>query len=310
MILQGDCLDSLKSLDDKSVHMCITSPPYYNLRDYGIDGQIGLESTHEEYIDKLVNVFREVKRVLRDDGTFWLNIGDTYAANRSYQVSDSKHKSHDFGKSNASKVPIGLKRKDLIGIPWRLAFALQHDGWWLRQDIIWNKTNCLPESVTDRCVKSHEYIFLFSKSEKYFFDHYAIQEDAVTKPKSRNRNKEGYNENNKRNKRSVWSIPTKPFKGAHFAVFPSTLIEPCILAGTSEKGCCSLCGAPLKRYIDSKKQTCNCKNTLFVPCTVLDPFAGSGTTGVVARKLKRKFILCELNGKYIEIINERLQNEI
>ena len=233
-VLIGDCREVLKTLPGKSVHCCVTSPPYYGLRDYGVDGQIGLEQTPEEYVSELVGVFREVKRVLRDDGTVWLNLGDSY--------SGSTH------TSKLSKIE-GLKPKDLIGIPWRVAFALQADGWYLRQDIIWQKNNPMPESVRDRCTKSHEYIFLLSKSQKYYFDNEAIKENAIQSGKTRHDSFKGrqggaeYQASNggeggncygytKRNKRSVWQVNTKPYKGAHFATFPSKLIEPCILAGT------------------------------------------------------------------------------
>jgi DNA modification methylase len=178
-LYQGDCVSTLCNLPDESVHCCVTSPPYFGLRDYGVDGQIGLEQTPEHFVERLVEVFREVRRVLRDDGTLWLNLGDSYAANRSYQVSPTKWDGLDFGKSNASKVPDGLKPKDLIGIPWRVAFALQADGWYLRQDIIWHKPNPMPESVKDRCTKAHEYIFLLSKSPKYFYDSEAVKEACV-----------------------------------------------------------------------------------------------------------------------------------
>lgn len=217
-ILLGDCLISLKGIKDGSIDMCITSPPYYGLRDYNAEGQLGMEESPDDYINNLVKVFAEVKRILKDDGTLWVNIGDSYAANRSYQVSDQKHKSHNFGGSNASKVPEGMKPKDLIGIPWMLAFALRAEGWYLRQDIIWNKPNAMPESVKDRCVKSHEYIFLLSKSKKYHFDYEAIKELTV-------------DGKNTRSKRTVWDVNTKPFKGAHFATFPPELILPAVKAG-------------------------------------------------------------------------------
>jgi site-specific DNA-methyltransferase (adenine-specific) len=294
-VLIGDCRDTLKTLPEQSVNTCVTSPPYFGLRDYGHEGQMGVEPTPDEFVAALVEVFREVRRVLRDDGTVWLNLGDSYAANRSYQVSDGKHQSHDFGKSNASRVPQGLKQKDLIGIPWRVAFALQADGWYLRQDIIWHKPNPMPESVTDRCTKSHEYIFMLSKSPKYYYDHEAVKEPAVSTHSSGNgfkrdaresyKNADGSSRGNesqwsdvggKRNRRSVWTVPTKPYKGAHFATFPPALIEPCILAGCPEGG------------------------------TVLDPFGGSGTTAGVAVSNGRNAVICELNPEYVELIAERV----
>jgi len=293
-LLHGDCREVLRTLPESSVHCVVTSPPYFGLRDYGVDGQIGLEQTPDEYVAEMVAVFREVRRVLRDDGTLWLNLGDSYAANRSYQVTPTKHKSLDFGRSNATKVPDGLKPKDLIGIPWRVAFALQADGWFLRQDIIWHKPNPMPESVRDRCTKAHEYIFLLSKSPRYYFDSDAIKEPAIhagVTVKSRGKYDDGTGKAitgyethvvgerlvaDKRNRRSVWTVTTKPFKGAHFATFPPDLIEPCILAGCPEGG------------------------------TVLDPFNGAGTTGLVCQQLGRNYIGIELNEEYLAITRRRL----
>ena len=272
----GDSRDVLKEIHDKSVHCCITSPPYYGLRDYGVDGQIGLEQTPEEYVNELVKVFREVKRVLRDDGTLWLNLGDSYSGSNKGKMSDGSlvggqkqrtNKGTMIGSITKTGTPQGLKPKDLIGIPWRVAFALQADGWYLRQDIIWSKNNPMPESVTDRCTKSHEYIFLFSKSAKYYFDNEAIKENSVTcdprRPYTSNGAKQLDNREvwhsgekrvngdfTKRNKRSVWQINTKPYKAAHFATFPPALVEPCIKAGTSENGVCSVCGTPYQRIIE------------------------------------------------------------
>ena len=301
-IVQGDCLETLRLLPDRSIQCCVTSPPYWGLRDYGKEGQLGLESTPDEYVAKMVAVFREVRRVLRDDGTLWLNLGDSYAANRTYQVHNTKGAAeHTYAPGSA--VPDGLKPKDLVGIPWRVAFALQADGWYLRQDIIWAKPNPMPESVRDRCTKSHEYIFLLTKNERYYFDAEAIKEPMAAASYARLaqdiENQEGShrvpgktngpmkavaakgnaktfrgggkytrgqsfdnstlvereshgnapNESGTRNKRSVWTVTTKPFKGAHFATFPPDLIEPCILAGTSEKGACPHCGAPWKRVV-------------------------------------------------------------
>lgn len=275
MIINGNSLDVLKTIDSESVNCVVTSPPYYGLRDYGVDGQIGLEETPKEYIERLVEVFHEVKRVLRDDGTLWINIGDTF--------------------SSYSLCNMGLKPKDLIGIPWMLAFALRADGWYLRQDIIWHKPNPMPESVTDRCTKSHEYIFLLSKSKKYYFDHEAIKEDAVYKQdpragygrlhyRGKREGAKGTGQENfvaikdKRNKRDVWRVNVKPFKEAHFATFPEALIEPCILAGCEVGG------------------------------TVLDPFFGSGTVGVVAVKNGRNYIGIELNKDYCKLADKRIAN--
>ena len=291
-ILQGNCLEVLKDLPEQSVNTCITSPPYWGLRNYQEEEQLGLEDTPEEFVENLVKVFREVKRVLRDDGTVWLNLGDTYCGTgHKGNYTDPKHKEGRNGQKIALNNKIdGLKSKDLVGIPWRVALALQQDGWYLRQDIIWHKPNPMPESVTDRCTKSHEYIFLLSKNAKYYFDNESIKEDSVTIIKKRTRktgtgvdsnigNKGSAGNNGKRNKRSVWTVPTKPFKGAHFATFPPDLIEPCVLAGCPEGG------------------------------TVLDPFGGAGTTGLVAQQHNRDSILIELNPDYIEIAEKRLNND-
>ena len=259
----GDCLASMREMPSESVNCCVTSPPYFGLRDYGVEGQIGLEQSPEEYIQKMVEVFREVHRVLCDDGTLWLNIGDSYG-----------------------------KDKSLIGIPWELAFALREDGWCLRQDIIWHKPNPMPESVTDRCTKAHEYIFLLTKSKKYYYDAKAIKTPVKQDWGTRNRaNGKYHNEGtgltphagleksyDMANKRSVWSVTTRPFKGAHFATFPPELIEPCILAGCPVGG------------------------------TVLDPFGGSGTTAGVALAHGRNAVLCELNPDYAGLVQGRVES--
>jgi len=301
-ILNGDCLDVLPTLEAGSIHTCVTSPPYFGLRDYGHDGQVGLESTPDEYVAKLVAVFREVRRVLRDDGTLWLNLGDSYARqagneesklNTLHTMGVGQRKAHEAGamRRGENKPPPGLKPKDLIGIPWRVAFALQADGWYLRQDIIWHKPNPMPESVRDRCTKAHEYIFLLSKSAKYYFDSEAIKEPLQGKPHAPGNKKLDASRNDhdsmdkvwgsdgKRNRRSVWTVSTKPYKGAHFATFPPDLIEPCILAGAPE------CGV------------------------VLDPFGGSGTTGMVAEKHRRNAILIELNPDYIALAEDRRERQ-
>jgi site-specific DNA-methyltransferase (adenine-specific) len=286
-ILVGDCRETLKELPDQCIQTCITSPPYFGLRDYGHDGQIGLEDTPQEFVDQLVSVFREVKRVLRDDGTLWLNLGDSYSgsgkgpAGNLASIHNERHMEHIHSKI----IPRGLKPKDLIGIPWMVAFALRADGWYLRQDIIWHKPNPMPESVEDRCTKSHEYIFIMSKSQKYYYDNEAIKEKAVyageTRGISKNISLNGITDfggevtYDTRNKRDVWSVNTKPFKDAHFATFPEELITPCILAGSKSGD------------------------------IVLDPFGGSGTTGKVALEYGRRAILCELNPEYVKIINER-----
>ena len=299
-VLNGDCREVLKTLPDGSVNCCVTSPPYFGLRDYGHHGQIGLEPTPEAYVAQMVAVFREVKRVLRDDGTLWLNLGDSYnAAGREGHgtrigYKQGTNRASDTGADNCRPSVADLKPKDLIGIPWRVAFALQDDGWWLRQDIIWHKPNPMPESVTDRCTKAHEYVFLLSKSERYYFDAEAMKEPSVTNDPRRPYTSKGAKDLDGRsewksgqardkgdfslrNKRSVWTVATKPYKGALFATFPPALIEPCILAGCPRLG------------------------------TVLDPFGGSGTTGQVALSKERSAVLVELNSSYIPLINERIE---
>jgi DNA modification methylase len=306
----GDCRETMRrwAADGVKVQTCVTSPPYFGLRDYGHDGQIGLEETPEQYIAAMVEVFRCVRDVLADDGTLWVNIGDSYAANRTYQVNSTKggpkHSESQSAGGKGSKVPDGLKPKDLIGIPWMLAFALRADGWYLRQDIIWHKPNPMPESVRDRCTKAHEYIFLLSKSEKYFFDGEAIKEPLAeasikrgavklggnkgvnytpepTDPNFRNGKEQwgrelDFSQGGLRNKRSVWQVATKPYKGAHFATFPPALIEPCILAGSRSGD------------------------------IVLDPFMGSGTTAAVALQHGRQYLGCELNADYGPLQQERI----
>jgi len=300
-IIIGNSLDKLKHLQEQSINTCITSPPYWGLRDYGESDQLGLEETPEEFVNNLVLLFREVKRVLRDDGTLWLNLGDSYnttqAGNKIWGDGVGANKHYVNGSIPKKRNLIqNLKKKDLVGIPWRVAFALQQDGWYLRQDIIWHKPNPMPESVKDRCTKAHEYIFLLSKSPKYYFDNEAIKEDAKfpdgpNSPQNIKKGKGGFGMDTrgglskigalpKKNKRSVWTVTTKPFKGAHFATFPKDLIESCVLAGCPEGG------------------------------TVLDPFGGSGTTGIVANSHNRNAILIELNPDYVDIMQARFTKEL
>ena len=306
-ILVGDCRDVLRRLPDASVQCCVTSPPYFGLRDYGVAGQIGLEPTPDDFVAEMVAVFRDVRRVLRDDGTLWLNLGDSYAStvkgsggagksrlgpNRDLQnIGHQKFEPRRFDMQ-------GLKPKDLIGIPWRVAFALQADGWYLRQDIIWHKPNPMPESVKDRCTKAHEYIFMLSKSPRYYWDAEAVKEE-VQHPEMRHKSSNksaaqesaflgnaptnlgrcGTSEDGKRNARNVWTIATRPFPEAHFATFPPELAERCILAGCPAGG------------------------------TVLDPFGGAGTTGLVADRLQRSAILIELNPDYAAMAERRIARE-
>jgi len=296
----GDCRETMRrwAAEGIKAQTCVTSPPYFGLRDYKVDGQIGLEQTPEEYIAAMVDVFRCVKDVLADDGTLWLNIGDSYAgAGYSNHKGTGGTQREDGGKQRHLS-GTGFKNKDLIGIPWMLAFALRADGWYLRQDIIWHKPNPMPESVRDRCTKAHEYIFLLSRSERYFYDHEASKEPAVSeKPAGNKRHKyaDAYAaseseehrtkagllaltgvEWEKRNRRSVWTVATRPYKGAHFATFPPALIEPCILAGSRPGD------------------------------IVLDPFMGSGTTAAVALQHGRQYIGCELNPEYGPLQQERI----
>lgn len=390
-IIVGDCIDVLRTMQDRSVHCCVTSPPYWGLRDYGVEGQIGLEETPEAYVARLVEVFREVRRVLRDDGTCWVNLGDSYANDTKWGgTTGGKHVTALHGENvGRGKRNTGLKAKDLVGIPWRVAFALQADGWYLRQDIIWAKPNPMPESVTDRCTKSHEYIFLLSKSARYFYDAEAIKEsaggwngskfddarDLEIRPNTGRGPRFGgnkfpdagsdgpysgnvYHPSGTRNKRSVWTVPSAPFKEAHFATFPPRLIEPCILAGVP-KMACSACGAPWVRVVEKGapdmvhrkacgadatggyngtatkdyasggaqnasatkarilagmverktvgfRHTCEC-NADTIPGTVLDPFGGAGTTGLVAKRMMRRAILIELNPEYATMARKRIE---
>jgi DNA modification methylase len=333
-IFTGDALTILKTLPTETVQTCVTSPPYFGLRDYGVKGQIGLETTPELFVQKMVEVFREVRRVLKQNGTLWLNLGDSYAGSGKGAYGDgivrlsnrSKKQSTSNGTHQGifNKPVTGLKAKDLMGIPWRVAFALQADGWYLRQDIIWHKPNPMPESVRDRCTKAHEYIFLLSKSPKYYYDCDAIREPLGKDQREAglirarkcgydgkgtyqdwyNNQRQGKDWVNKResgdhltfgqamkhsgtkppslphplgkNKRSVWTVTPKPYRGAHFATFPSALIKPCILAGSPQRG------------------------------IVLDPFLGSGTTAGVARELGRSYIGIELNPDYVRLAEQRL----
>jgi len=262
-IVVGDACRVLTGFPDGLFQTVVTSPPYWGLRDYGVEGQIGAEMDVNAYVSNLAKLFREVRRTLADDGTLWLNIGDSYTSGgRTWRDDDAKNKGR--GMSYRAPTPDGLKPKDLIGVPWRVAFALQADGWYLRSDMIWNKPNCQPESVKDRPTRSHEYVFLFSKSEKYFYNHEAIQEPAQDKSQRR------------KNRRSVWNINTEPYGGAHFAVYPRSLVKICVAAGSSEGD------------------------------RVLDPFFGSGTTGVVCNELGRQCTGIEISEEYASLARNRL----
>ncbi len=294
-IHEGDALERLREIDAGTVQTCITSPPYWGLRDYGSEGQLGLEPTPGEYVAKLVSVFAEVRRVLRDDGTLWLNLGDSYA---SCPASGGPGKQWDGNNQRTPmdrqyRRPSGLKPKDLVGIPWRVAFALQEDGWTLRSDIIWAKPNPMPESCTDRPTKAHEYLFLLSKQPRYYYDAEAIKEKSVSDHRSGNGyarpecisrggrgQPDGWEVTDTRNRRTVWTIPSQPFAAAHFAVMPPALVEPCVLAGSAPGD------------------------------LVLDPFAGSGTVGVVCRKHQRDFVGIELNPDYASMSEGRLGGSV
>lgn len=262
-VVVGDARAILQGMPEGHFNCVVTSPPYWGLRDYGIDVQIGAETTVEAYLANLVSLFRIVRRTLADDGTLWLNIGDSYTSGgRTWRDADAKNKGRAM--DYRAPTPEGLKPKDLIGVPWRLALALQADGWYLRTDIIWNKPNCQPESVKDRPTRAHEYVFLFSKSENYYYDWQAILEPATdTKQRTKNR-------------RTVWNINTEPYAGSHFAVYPRTLVRLCVAAGSREND------------------------------RVLDPFFGSGTTGVVCNDLGRSCVGIEINAEYAELARERL----
>ncbi len=391
-ILQANALNL--PLADGCVQTCVTSPPYWGLRDYGVPGQLGLEAVPdclgwatgapcgECYVCRMVAVFREVWRVLRPDGTLFLNLGDSFNSNPTKGGSGTPNGRNNRGEGYARKWRNGagradgivddraqrnrngvsfdgLKEKDLCGIPWRVAFALQADGWYLRSDIIWHKPNPMPESTQDRPTKSHEYIFLLTKSARYYYDSVAVAEPAAY-PNDKRRplgsqgawqldgRKRGENGGGKaydhdtstRNRRSVWTIATAPYSGAHFATFPPKLVEPCILAGTSERGCCPACGAPWERVVERENNgrtfpgdglgwderkadgkggsgghvastttgwlpTCACPAHEPVPCLVLDPFNGSGTTGRVAVQHRRRYVGTELNQDYIALAHER-----
>lgn len=300
-IINGDCRDVLRSLPAESVNCCVTSPPYFGLRDYGVDGQIGLEPTPDEFVAAMVGVFTEVRRVLRDDGTVWLNLGDSYAGgggfapNAPSNLAGSKQTSQRGAKPGGVRTPPGLKPKDLIGIPWRVAFALQADGWWLRSAIVWHKPNPMPESVTDRPTSAYEMVFLLAKAERYYFDAEAVREawaddrNGASGAKASKYEAEGAKrqdggvtsapQTSGRNIRNVWTIATQPFADAHFATMAPDLAERCIKAGCPAGG------------------------------TVLDPFGGAGTTGLVADRLQRNAVLVELNPEYAAMAKRRIERE-
>ena len=329
VILVGDVRQRLAEIPDNTIQCVVTSPPYWGLRDYGTDTQIGLEESPEEYVAQMVTVFAEIRRILRPDGVLWLNLGDSYAGNNSRASNNGRAGFGTEREGVFTKTGEGLKPKDLVGIPWRVALALQQDGWYLRQDIIWDKPNPMPESVTDRCTKAHEYIFLLTKSPRYFFDNEAIREPAqnwgtrdrtnmrggTTDPLLKHHGLTGKpdEENPTRNKRSVWKVATRPFKGAHFAVMPESLVEPCVLAGTSEHGACANCLTPYTRYDNNGRtewqKQCRCECTDITPCTVLDPFTGSGTVAVVSLRHNRHFKGTEINPEYAQIAYERITSD-
>lgn len=295
-IIQGNALEALRGLEDESVHCVVTSPPYWGLRDYHVEGQLGLEPTPSKYVASLVAVFEEVRRVLRGDGTLWLNLGDSYASkptgSRPGPTLNRRNDTEEGPTGRPNKIVEGLKPKDLVGIPWLVAFAMRGAGWYLRQDVIWHKPNTLPEVVKDRPVSAHEHVFLFAKSERYFFDEDAIKVRVKRTPRKVGHdggmNDTGWNSKQAgsfgaptgtRKSRSVWTIPTHCVRGAHFATFPRRLVEPCVKAGSPADG------------------------------VVLDPFMGSGTTGIVALSLGRRFVGVELNPEYVELARTRIASE-
>jgi DNA modification methylase len=362
-------------LRDGSVQCCVTSPPYWGLRDYGTPGQLGLEPTPEEYVAHMVEVFREVRRVLRDDGVLWLNLGDSYynyrVGNKGGMPGNTVHKHERHGHPDFEIVclrratrQVGLKEKDLVGIPWMVAFALRSDGWYLRSDIIWAKPNPMPESVTDRPTRSHEYLFLLTKAARYYYDAEAVKERQSGNPhspgnKTRTQPEEKGNRDpsldpdrvwasdGSRNLRSVWTVTTQPYKGAHYATFPTKIVEPCILAGTSAKGACATCGAPWERVVEkaanpdgimgkgnarhaddfnpdakgvhvdpprvltlSWRATCTCGTESTRPCVVLDPFCGTATVARVAIAHGRRAVGFDLSGEYLSKLATRRTHNV
>jgi len=362
LLLNGSSKKVLERFPSNTFHTVVTSPPYWQLRDYFVDGQLGNEATPEEYVENLVDILREVKRTLRKDGNLWLNLGDGYNNSSGFCRARKKWKREGRTGGSADKKVFRhdhIKQKDLIGIPWAVAFALQKDGWYLRCDIIYSKTNPMPDGAKDRPTRSHEYIFLLSKSHKYFYDYYAVLEDTESKPKGTQgfgaNNQEGtfrmdqnriFEHYGKRNKRSVWTTSVSSFKGKHFATFPQDLINPCVCASTSEKGCCVKCGTPWVRdfekievpidrttgkrhteivdiinFADIKQEydlqlifkgwnkSCDCDTEETKPCLVLDPFSGMATTGLAAFKYNQHYVGIELNKEYLEMSRDRLMGE-
>lgn len=326
-IIEGNSLDVLKTLPENHFHCIVTSPPYWQLRDYFCEGQLGMEETPETFVSNLVAIMREAKRVLRRDGVMWMVLGDTYSTPKKGNTQDNVNSRARRDKLHTQhidkKTPKGMKKKNLLGIPWKVAFGLQNDGWILRCDIIWNKINCMPDGAKDRPTRSHEYIFMFSKEEKYFYDHIAIMEKTVSKKPNRRKfgakSQRGtfrqdqnryFVDNGWRNKRSVWANPVAGSGGKHFGVFPKKLIEPCIKSTTSWYGCCAKCNASYrtKKHKLALEPSCECGVKERVPCRVLDPFSGISTTGAVCLENEIDYVGIELNPEYIEEARERLRN--
>ncbi len=335
LLLEGDIREILKDLPSEFVHTVITSPPYWNLRDYQNENQLGQERTPEEYIFNLVNVFREMRRILRKDGVFWLNIGDSYNNESGFNRSKNKWSKSGGKKDSSGRVFLKhpyFKRKDLFGIPWMLANALQRDGWYLRCDIVWKKENPMPDGAKDRPTRGHEFLFMFTKSPKYYYDYWNSLEDSEkysnkiqrfgaheqigTFRQDQNRSFEHYG---KRNVRSVWSTAVSTYRGKHFSTYPPDLIRRCVLTCTSEEGCCSQCGKPYERIIEKVRDTqnrlilqdngwrkaCKCKTIEKERCIVMDPFNGTGTTGEVAMAYWQHYLGVEINKNYIDASEER-----
>ena len=344
LLLEGKSQDVLKKFPDNVFHTVVTSPPYWSLRDYFNDEQLGQESTPEEYVKNVVSIMREVKRTLRKDGTVWFNIGDSYNNSSGFCRATKGWDRKGRDKGSADKKAIKhktIKVKDLVGIPWRVAFALQKDGWYLRCDIIWEKTNPMPDGAKDRPTRGHEYIFLLSKSPQYFYDYYRVLEDTKEQPESiqgfganeqegtyRQDQERTFEHYGKRNKRAVWRQSVSTYRGKHFATYSPKLITPCIQASVSDDGCCAACGTPWVRDFEKVRedadnakgynlmlrdngfhQNCKCKTDKKKRCLVLDPFNGTGTTGEVAITHEQNYVGIELNKEYLEIARNRLKSD-
>jgi len=345
LLVNGSSKEILNSFPPEIFHSVITSPPYFNLRDYSVEGQLGQEKSPEEYVENLVEICRGVKRVLRKDGTFWLNIGDSYNSDSGFcrATNGWDREGREQGSSDKKAIKHSyIKRKELFGVPWLVAFALQREGWFLRCDIIWKKENVCPDGAKDRPTRSHEYVFLLSKSPKYFYDYYNSLEATAYSPKNiqrfgarhqvgtfRNDQNRTFQAYGMRNRRSVWETSVSSFSGNHWATFALELIEPCIKVSTSDHGCCAQCGTPwsrkteviqIKPYNEEEcekkivplawKKSCNCDTNEIKPCLILDPFSGMATTGIGCLKYNRNYVGIDINSEYINLSRERIYKEM